>query len=191
MPEQSYTKEELDDMGRVQLRRLVTNTYGMDNKKCTNCTSVQLKEYILEAQEGDTAKGSNSKGGNGTSAHASKAAASKTGRASKATSSRGSRTTRARTTETKKAAAPEAGDVSTMVDAIGKTVDENHNELKGEIGELKETLNTILDAINNSQRSGYLTFGVLSDVHKVHFEPNEYDERVDELSAEWDAEGNA
>jgi hypothetical protein len=48
-----YTKEELDEMPRGQLRRLSVKKYGMNNRDCVDLSAAEIKKFIMEKQGND------------------------------------------------------------------------------------------------------------------------------------------
>ena len=175
MSEQVYTKDELDGMSRVDLRRIAVQVHGMDNKECSNTKSEALKDWIMEQQEGGGGK-SNGKTSKATAAAKSSSKSSRSSKASKTS-----------TSKAKASAAPTeaSGDLGTLierVDAVGKGLDENQEEVK-------ELLQQVSDTLTDINRQQFVTFGLLTDLYKVHFEPDELDDRMGELEKEYE-EGN-
>jgi hypothetical protein len=171
----NYTEEELKGMTRVELRRAAIAVLGIDNKECSNTKSQDLIDRILaEGGEGGGSKPKASgRGGKG----GSKPKASSAGRG------------RGRSKPKEEEAPPPAEDVGDLgvvvdrIDAVGKTVDESHTEVK-------ELLEVIQEQQVEIQRQQFMLFGLMTDLYKFTGEPDELEERMNELDAEWEAQGN-
>lgn len=190
--QQVYTKDELNEMSRVELRRLAVQVHGMDNKQCSNTKSDELKEFILEAQDGGGKKSSSksSSRGKGRSSSKSRGKNGQSGRASAASSTssgrgRGRSKPKEDEQEEQESTASAQGiniDFSAIeerLDAIGKTVDETNEGLAGEISEVKDQLTDI-------QRQMFLLFGLNVEMAKALLEPDVVDETLADLEKEWD-----
>lgn len=192
--QQVYTKDELNEMSRVELRRLAVQVHGMDNKECSNTKSDELKEFILEAQEGGGGKKSSSKSSRSKGRSSSKSSGKngQSGRAS-AASSRGRGRSEAKKDEEQEQEAPASTEginidfsainidfsaIEERLDAIGKTLDESNEGLAGEISEVKDQLTDV-------QRQMFLMFGLSVEMAKAVLEPDEVDTCLAELEEEW------
>jgi len=175
----NYTKEELTNMSRVELRRAAIEVLKVDNKAVSNEKSTDLIAKILEAQEGGGGK-------KGKAAPAGRAG--KTPGAGKAAPKEPEETPEETPEEEpeppkgKAAAAPPTAGLKELrgcIDAVGKTVDENQAEVKELLAEIDRKL--------------FIVFGLMTDVFKAVNEPDDLDGRLNELQEEWesgDAEGN-
>jgi hypothetical protein len=201
-----YTREELDGLTRVQLRQLAVNTYGMDNTKCAKTKAKDLKDWIMEKQEGGG--GGNSEGKNASSgkkAGGKKAGGGKSRPSSGGRRGRPSASTSApkgggRRTRSRKPAEPEPEpepqedeggeegaamadvDLSAIeerLDALGKAVDEHDEEVRPQLVELGETVADI-------QRNQFIQFGLLCDIREALYEDDDLNDRLDALEAEWE-----
>lgn len=202
---QIYTSEELEEMSRVDLRKLAVKTWGMDNKECSGTKSQALREWIIEQQEAyeggeeppkKTSKAKSSK------ASSSKASSSKSsgrprpsaGKASPKAGARGRGRAKPKDepAEEAPAAAGDLGDLSERLDALGKAVDENHEEVKEALASSGgEALDEIKDTLENIRLSQYILHGLVADLYRNYYEPEDLDTRVDELEAEFnEPEGN-
>jgi flagellar biosynthesis/type III secretory pathway ATPase len=165
----SYTQEELQGMSRVQLRRAAIEVLKIDNKEASNAKSVDLIERIMEL------------GGNGNGNGTEKAAA-KT--AKRTTSRRGSVRKAAVAEETaEEAVSVGSNGLGKLVDAVGKAVDETKEEISAKLSESLENQEHIM-------KQQYMLFGLLCDIFKAVNEPDELEERLQELEEEWTAQGN-
>lgn len=172
---ETYTQAELDDLSRAELRRLATHVYGMDNRKCINAPSDEIKEYILKKQDGGGKAETGGKRGK----------TSKAGKAGKkATSKSGNGKGKSQEKETEAApASADSGDLAPLIDALGKTLDE-HAELT------EKMFKEIEDSLIDLDKSAYITNGLLMDIYRYHFEPEDLDSRLKELEEEYESEGN-
>lgn len=167
-----YTEEELKGMSRVQLRRAAIAVLDIDNKEASNSKSGDLIERILEAQSG---------GGKKESKTTKKTT---TRKASKVT--RTSRKEESDDQETPESSSADLGDLSVVVDrldALGKALDESQETNK-------ELIEGVLEGIADVQRQQYILFGLVSDIYKAHYEPDEFEQRCEELDGEWENRGN-
>lgn len=170
----NYTEEDLKGMTRVELRRAAIAVLGIDNKECSNTKSQELIDRIMAEQGGGG--GSKPKGGG------------KRGGGSKPKTSGGRGRGRSKPKEEPPPAEDPAevgdlGPVIDRVDAVGKTVDENHEATK-------ELLDVISEQQVEIQRQQFMIFGLITDLYKFTGEPDELEERMNELDAEWEAQGN-
>lgn len=165
----TYTRDALDGMSRVELRTIAVKVLGMDNKECSNFNSEPLKDWIMEKQ-GENAKG------NGKSSASSAAKATGKGRASKATTSKAaSKERQSQAEDTSGSSSIDVSEVIGRIDALGKTVDE---DIKEELEGIKATLSSI-------ERSQVMIYGLLEDVYKIHYEPDDLAARLSELEEEF------
>jgi hypothetical protein len=171
----SYTEEELKGMTRVELRRAAIAVLGIDNKECSNTKSQDLIDRILAES-----------GGGGSSKPKSSGRAKASGGGTKAKSSGGGRGRSKPEPEPDPEPEVVEGDLSVVidrVDAVGKAGDENHEEVKELLGIIQEQQVEI-------QRQQFMLFGLMTDLYKFTGEPDELEERMNELDAEWEAQGN-
>lgn len=175
----NYTEEELKGMTRVELRRAAIAVLGIDNKECSNTKSQDLIDRILAEGGGG--------GGGGDSKPKSSGRGGKGGSKPKAASGGGRGRGRSKPKEEEEPPpAEDVGDLSVVVDridAVGKTVDESHTEVK-------ELLEVIQEQQVEIQRQQFMLFGLMTDLYKFTGEPDELEERMNELDAEWEAQGN-
>lgn len=176
----NYTAEELKTVGRVELRRRAV-ALGMNNKDCTNSTSEQLKQFILEAQEG-----AGEEGEEGEEPKKSKARARAEGEGEVKTSKGNGKTRQTRTTKAKEEVeetAASSGASNEKIDHLGAAMDE-------EFEKVNNRLNEICEAHDSADRQRFIMMGLLSDIYKNFFEPDELEERIKELEADCDNSGN-
>ena len=200
---QLYTSDELEEMSRVDLRKLAVKTWGMDNKECSGTKSQALREWIIEQQEayeGGEEPPKKASKAKSSKASSSKASSKPSGRprpsAGKVSPKAGAKGRgRAKPAEDTEEAPPPAGDLGDLaerIDALGKAVDENHKEVmesQPQIG--GELMEEIKDALENIRLSQYILHGLVADLYRNYYEPEDLDTRVDELEAEFnEPEGN-
>jgi NACalpha-BTF3-like transcription factor len=205
---QIYTVDELEEMSRVDLRKLAVKTWGMDNKECSGTKSAALREFIVEQQEayegGDDppAKSSKSKASSSKKTSSSKASSSKSsssrsrpsaGKASPKAGARGGRgAKRAAPKDDDAPPAVDSNGLSERIDLIGKTIDENHEEVKEALASAGgDALEEIKETLENIRLSQYILHGLVADIYRNYYEPDDLDTRVDELEQEFnEPEGN-
>ena len=184
---QIYTADELEEMQRPDLRKLAVKTWGMDNKECTATKSHALRSWILEQQEGYQ------NGGNGAGETRKKRGRPKGSKGPKARPS-GRPSQRAAKAESEEAPSGNGSSSGLIerVDLLGKTIDSNHEEIKEAIAaggspDLQESIDSI-------KLSLYILHGLVGDIYRNYYDPDELETRTDELEAEYgeaEAEGNA
>ena len=180
--DQIYTKEELDKMPRGQLRRLAVKKHGMNNRVCADAGSNEVKQYILEAQGNDEGASPPDK------PNPEEGAAGKS-----------KKTTRKKATPRKKAApkkkaAPQPasdGDMAQLLDAIGKELDVVGKGVHDDMKETKGLLGGIRDDIDVILRNQAIQAGLLIDLWKNYYEPEDLEPRLNELAEEFESAGNA
>lgn len=179
---QIYTIDELKEMSRVDLRKLSVKGWGMDNKECSNTKSADLREFIIAKQEEYQDQGDEKP----TKSKASpKARASRpTSTAPKASAGR----SRKEPKEPKEHAEDSDSDTARL-DILGQAVDDNHAELKAL---LTEADTEYKDTLENVRMGMYVLHGLIADIYRNYYEPEDLKDRVDELAKEFnaDAEGN-
>lgn len=183
---QIYTENELEEMQRPDLRKLAVKTWGMDNKECTATKSHALRSWILEQQE------SYQNGDNGAGETRKKRGRPKGSKGSKGPKARPSGRPSQRAAKVEEEATEGNGSSSSLierVDLLGKTIDTNHEEIKeaissGGSADLQESIDSI-------KLSLYILHGLVGDIYRNYYDPDDLETRMDELEAEYgDAEGN-
>ena len=176
----TYTEEDLKGMSRVELRRAAIAVLGIDNKECSNTKSGELIDRIIGEQDGGG-------GGKGKGRSRSKASSTKKASTSKGSSNgRGRGRSRAASKPAEEEAPEASGDMAAVIerlDALGAELDKTQLENK-------EALEVIADQQSEIQRQQFIIFGLSTDVYKFVGEPDELEERLNDLDAEWEAQGN-
>jgi len=175
---EKLTKEDLDGMSRVQLRRAAMEVLGMGNKEATEMNSADLKAKILEAQEG---------GGKKKGKAAPPPEEPKKGRGKPAPEPEPEEEPEP---EPEEEAPPPKGKVAAssetrtlteilkVVHAVGKAVD----ELAQTVAERLDTQDEHLVEI---ERKLFHQLGLTENIFKGVSEPDEFEPRIEALEDEW------
>jgi len=166
-----YTVEDLKGMTRTQLRQAGIKVLQIDNKEICEFGTQEIIDKILAEQEGGNGKST------GTSTKSRAAVGRGRGKAEEPKEE-----TRKATSSEKKGGSGE--DLSSRVDAVGATLDENHNKVMDVLGSLHDMLVEI-------QRMQSALFGLVTDLYKFTGEPGDLKDRLAELDDEWEKQGNA
>ena len=54
--QETYSRDELTEMSRVDLRRIAVQIHGMNNRECSGSGSADIIDFIIEAQDGGGGK---------------------------------------------------------------------------------------------------------------------------------------
>jgi hypothetical protein len=208
---QIYTKDELEEMSRVDLRKLAVKTWGMDNKECSGTKSQALRDWIIEQQDayeggGGEEKKATPKGRSGKPApkasggRSSRPAPSGRPAPKAAPKGRGRPAPKSEPEPDDEGqneappAAEDVGELAERVDALGKTIDDNHKEMMEAIGGAGgEGVEEVKETLENIRLSLYILHGLVADLYSINYEPDDLKNRVDELEAEFNEdpqEGN-
>jgi hypothetical protein len=171
---QTYSREELNAMDRMQLRRIAVLTYKMNNTEVSRMKSDELKDKITELQKKTDKK--------------PKAPAAE---ASEAPRPRG-RPRKIQVEETPPEETPPEGTLQDeqpasdeelrRLDAIGKEFDAFQEHVS-------KTLEKIEQDLNDIQRGNFVLMGLLSDTWRNYFEPDELEGRIEALQKQFEEEG--
>jgi len=134
-----YTKEELHDMNRLEVRR-IAKELDLDVQECAEMDFDDVVEWLYAKQEGAGEDGGSSKKGKSRSS----------------TKGKDKTETKAKSRKEEEKKPPKSsrsgGDIEDRVDTLGKTVDDGFADLKEELAELRSSIE---DAINNVLSENY------------------------------------
>lgn len=199
---QVYTMSELEELSRVDLRKLAVKGWGMNNVECSETKSAGLREYIIKKQEEEqeggeeetktSSKKAERKGG--MSRPSSSKASPKAGaRGGKKAAPKEKATREERKEEKEEEEEIDTSNLSGRIDLIGKTLDENHEDIKNVIAvATEEDFQGIKEALKSIRMTQFVMYGLISDIYRNYYEPDDLDSRADDLEKEFsDTEGNA
>jgi len=158
-----YTEEELRNLSRVDLRRAAVQVLGIDNRTATNHKTDELVSLILESQSGNGKSKGKGKG------------APPAGKGKLASAPKEPEETEPEPPKGKAAATITGADVVKHLQAIGKGMDENHEATTEHLNELERKL--------------YILSGLVMDLFKSAYEPDELDPRIAELDEAFQKDG--
>lgn len=172
---ETYTRDELDKMSRVQLRQTAVNC-GMKHREATNTKSEDIKEFIL------------GKGGDGESKGRGKGKAKDKGNGQSATAKpRGRGKGKGKAKDSGGDQSPPSDDSAELIHKVGLGMDENHQAVMNELEELKEATSTLTDAVAELEHQLFLISGLTADILKTQWDgPEEVNERLGELEEIWE-----
>lgn len=167
----NYSEEELKGMTRTQLRQAGIKVLQIDNKEICEFGTQDIIDKILAEQEG----------GNGKSATSTKTRTAVGRGRVKAEEPPKEDSRKAAPTEKKDSSS--MGDLSSRVDALGATVDENQTKVM-------EVLEMLPDMLVELQKMQSAIFGLMTDLYKFTGEPGDLKDRLAELDEDWEKRGN-
>lgn len=168
-----YTREELEALKRFQLRTVATEQCGMPDLEAGSLKASQMIDYILKKQGGKAAPVEEDEGeevaeerprGRGRPP-GRKAVPKEEPEEEPEEKEEEKEEDEEEAPRGRRGPAPKGG--VDKLDAIGKEIDKNHEEL--------------MDGIRDINQVAYLLFNLLGDIYGEHFDPGEFEKRTEKL----------
>jgi len=186
--QQSYTREELDQMSRVKLRQTAVNC-GKSHREATKMESEEIKDFVLSKQDGGGEEKA-AKGRKGKSKGNGKPATAKV-------RGKGKAKTEPEPEPDDSGSDGETDGIQGMIHKIGLGMDDGFKEMKELVESLQAENEELRAEILEVQHGQFLLNGLVTDILSGQWEPKEVEERVEELESIWqeqqeggDDEGN-